>query len=61
MQRLLESMEPLQTSETNHRLSARRGEQEARDIKERFPRHEKELEEWKNRFESLTGRGESFV
>jgi myosin protein heavy chain len=61
MQRLLESMEALQTSETNHRLSARRAEREARDVKERSLRHEKELEEWKNRFESLTSRGESFV
>ena len=61
MQRLLESMEALQTSETNHRLSARRAKREARDVKERSLRHEKELEEWKNRFESLTSRGESFV
>lgn len=48
---LQESLEQAQAEETTHRLAARRAEREARDLKERSLRLEKELESWKERFD----------
>ncbi|CAN6615001.1 myosin-1 [Trichomonascus vanleenenianus] len=61
VQRLTESLEAIQSSETAHRQAARRAEREARDAKERALRLEKELEDWKSRFEYSTNRQPSFV
>lgn len=53
VKKLKESIETIQSSESSHRMAARRAEREARDAKERSLRLEKELEDWKSRFEDL--------
>lgn len=50
---LQETVESLQSTETTHRLSARRAEREAKDAKEKSLRLQKDLEEWKSRYETL--------
>lgn len=52
--RLRQSVEAIQQDESSARLAARRSEREAREAKETSLRLEKELEEWKNRFETLS-------
>jgi myosin protein heavy chain len=54
IKRLKESLESLQAEDASHRLVARRSEREARDAKERALLLEKELLEWKSRFESIS-------
>lgn len=53
VKKLQESIENIQSSESTHRMAARRAEREARDAKEQALRLEKELEDWKSRFEDL--------
>lgn len=49
--RLKSDIEELQASESNHQLIARKAEREARSLKEKSLRLEKELESWKARFD----------
>lgn len=51
MKHLQQLLEQAQAEETAHRISARRAEREARDLKERSLRLEKELESWKERLD----------
>ncbi|KAL2150237.1 hypothetical protein VTH82DRAFT_7913 [Thermothelomyces myriococcoides] len=51
MEKLLKTIEELQTSESNNELSARRAERELREEKERALMLERELEAWKQRVE----------
>lgn len=53
---LQETIENLQGLETTQRLASRRAEREARDLKETALRLEKELEDWKSRFHSISKR-----
>lgn len=53
---LQENIEHLQGLETQQRLASRRAEREARDFKETSLRLEKELEDWKSRFQSMSKR-----
>lgn len=53
VKKLQETVEALQSTETAQRLSARRAEREAKDAKERALRLQKDLEEWKNRYDTL--------
>lgn len=53
---LQETIESLQGMETTQRLASRRAEREARDFKETSLRLEKELEDWKNRFQTVSKR-----
>lgn len=53
---LQETIESLQGMETTQRLASRRAEREARDLKETSLRLEKELEDWKNRFQTVSKR-----
>lgn len=50
---LQEEIEKLQSVESTQRLASRRAEREARDLKETTLRLEKELEEWKNRYQKV--------
>lgn len=50
---LQETVESLQSAETTHRLATRRAERELKDGKEKTLRLQRDLEEWKNRYESL--------
>lgn len=53
---LQETIENIQGLETTQRLASRRAEREARDLKETSLRLEKELEDWKSRFHSISKR-----
>ncbi|RSM03199.1 hypothetical protein CEP52_007532 [Fusarium oligoseptatum] len=48
VEKLLQTIEELQSSESNNQLSARRAERELREEKEKSLRLERELEGWKN-------------
>ena len=56
---LQETVESLQGLETTQRLATRRAEREARDLKETSLRLEKELEDWKTRFHSISSKRNS--
>lgn len=53
---LQETIESIQGLETTQRLASRRAEREVRDLKETSLRLEKELEDWKSRFQSISKR-----
>lgn len=50
---LQETVENLQSVETTFRLAARRAERETKDVKEKSLRLQKDLEEWKSRYDTL--------
>lgn len=58
---LQKTVESLQGLETTHSLAARRAEREAREMKERALRMEKELEDWKSRYNSISSKRNSRV
>ncbi len=56
---LVETLEKLQGSESQFRLTAKRAEREKKEMKERALQLERELEEWRSRFETVTTKRQS--
>lgn len=56
---LQETVENLQALETSLRLSSRRAEREVRDLKENSVRLEKDLEDWRNRYQAVSSKRNS--